>query len=230
MKRQDFTVLLILVVLFIPFFISGKLYSFYEDFNSAHGFVTSFIKFAILATYGEVIGLRIRTGNYDLKGFGILPRAIVWGILGLAIKAAFMIFSAGTPAILSYLGMKDPKAIMAGPLTGSRILIAFCISLSLNTFFSPVLMTVHKISDTQIMKYHGSLRSLFRPVNTGQILKEINWEMHWGFVLKKTIPLFWLPAHTITFLLPVGFQILFAAMLGVALGIILAFAASSKAA
>jgi hypothetical protein len=43
-------------------------------------------------------------------------------------------------------------------------------------------------------------------------------------VFKKTIPFFWIPAHTITFLLPADFRILFAAILGVALGIILAIA------
>jgi hypothetical protein len=36
----------------------------------------SFIKFSILATLGEVIGLRIKTGNYHQKGFGLIPRAI----------------------------------------------------------------------------------------------------------------------------------------------------------
>ena len=46
-----------------------------------------------------------------------------------------------------------------------------------------------------------------------------------GFVFKKTIPFFWIPAHTITFLLPGQYQVLFAALLGVALGIILSIAA-----
>jgi hypothetical protein len=46
----------------------------------------------------------------------------------------------------------------------------------------------------------------------------------WGFVFKKTIPFFWIPAHTITFLLPPDVQVLFAALLGIALGTILAVA------
>ena len=52
----------------------------------------------------------------------------------------------------------------------------------------------------------------------------MNWDVMWNFVFLKTIPLFWFPAHTITFLLPPDFQVLFAALLGIALGLILAFA------
>jgi ABC-type phosphate/phosphonate transport system permease subunit len=51
---------------------------------------------------------------------------------------------------------------------------------------------------------------------------KVNWDMQWNFVIKKTIPLFWFPVHTITFILPPTFQVLFAALLGVALGLILA--------
>ncbi|MCK7530557.1 MAG: Mpv17/PMP22 family protein [Marinilabiliales bacterium] len=43
-----------------------------------------------------------------------------------------------------------------------------------------------------------------------------------AIVLKKTIPFFWIPAQTITFLLPPEFQILFAALLSTVLGVILA--------
>jgi hypothetical protein len=228
MKKQDLIMVFILVLIFLPFLISDRIYSVYEQFNSAHAFIMSFIKFAVLATFGEVIGLRIRTGKYDLKDFGIFPRALVWGFLGIAIKAAFVIFSAGTPAVLSLLGIQDASLIISSPFSGAKILIAFCISLALNLTFSPVLMTVHKITDTQITKYNGSLSGFLKPFKTDVILKEIDWNMHWGFVLKKTIPFFWIPAHTITFLLAVNFQILFAALLGIALGIILAFSATAK--
>lgn len=75
----------------LPFFIFESVYEFYSSFNKEHGMIMSFIKFGILATIGEVIGLRIKEGVYNRKGFGILPRAIVWGFLGLTIKMAFII-------------------------------------------------------------------------------------------------------------------------------------------
>jgi hypothetical protein len=228
MKRKDLIMLLILILMFLPFIISDSIYTSYRQFNSDHGFIASFIKFGVLATYGEVVGMRIRKGNYSLKGFGVLPRAIVWGFLGLAVKASFMIFSAGTPVILSYLGFNAATSVMASAITFEKVLIAFCISLTMNLIFSPVLMTFHKITDTHIMKYRGTMNSFLHPLNVVEILKETDWKRHWGFVLKKTIPFFWIPAHTITFLLPVDFQILFAALLGIALGIILAFSSTVK--
>jgi hypothetical protein len=227
MKRQDIILLIILILLFLPFFVSDAVYSVYEKFNLEHGFITSFIKFAILASYGEVLGLRIRTGSYNLKGFGLLPRIIVWGVLGVFIKAAFIIFSAGGPAVLSFLGMNNPGAILAGPMSGLKILVAFSISLTLNLIFSPLLMTLHKMTDAHIMMNKGAISSLVTPMKIRTILSGIDWNMHWGFVLKKTIPLFWVPAHTLTFLLPVEFQILFAAILGIVLGVILAFASGT---
>ena len=46
----------------------------------------------------------------------------------------------------------------------------------------------------------------------------------WGFVFRLTIPLFWIPAHTVTFLLPTQYRTLFAALLSVVLGILLGIA------
>jgi hypothetical protein len=49
--------------------------------------------------------------------------------------------------------------------------------------------------------------------------------VQWGFVFKKTIPLFWIPAHTLTFCLPQDLQVLFAAFCSVILGLFLSIAA-----
>jgi hypothetical protein len=228
MKKQDLIFFTIIVLIFLPFFISDPLYNFYVRFNTSHGFIMSFLKFAILATYGEVLGLRIRTGKYHLDGFGLFPRMIVWGFLGLTIKAAFISFSAGGPAILAYLGMDQAASVLAGELSWGKLLAAFSISFTLNLTFSPVLMTFHRISDTHIMKFGGRMRCFINPPDVRNILEGFDWKMHWDFVLWKSIPFFWIPAHTVTFLLPVDFQILFAALLGVVLGVILAFAAGRE--
>lgn len=89
-------------------------------------------------------------------------------------------------------------------------------------------MTFHKITDTHILATGGTLCGLFTPIPMGEIMQNLNWRVQWGFVFKKTIPLFWFPAHTITFLLPGEMRVLFAALLGVALGVILAIAARKK--
>ena len=78
MKKQDFLFIILVVVVFLPFFLSDAVYDWYKSFNAAHGMVMSFLKFAILSSLGEVLGLRISAGVYNRKGFGIIPRMVVW--------------------------------------------------------------------------------------------------------------------------------------------------------
>jgi len=224
MKRTDWLAIAVCVLFFLPFFISDTIYGVYERFNGEHGMITSFIKFAILATFGESIGLRIRTGNYNQKGFGIIPRAIVWGFLGLTIKLAFVVFAVGTPAFLSFMGIKEATTAMQSSLSLMKVLVAFSISVTMNIIYAPIMMTFHKITDTHIINNGGTIQGLFKPIKFGEIVTNLNWNVQWNFVFKKTIPYFWIPAHTITFLLPVDFQVLFAALLGIVLGVLLAIA------
>ncbi len=188
----------------------------------------AFIKFAILATMGESLGLRIREGVYMKKGFGLMPRAFVWGFLGITIQMAFVVFYSGTQQFVAYAGMENVAQIMQGDVTAQKVLIAFSISALMNIFYAPVMMTAHKITDTHIVNNGGTFGGLFKRIQFVTILKGMNWDAHWNFVLKKTIPFFWIPMHTITFLLPAEMRILFAALLGIALGTILAFASLKK--
>ena len=190
--------------------------------------VMSFLKFAVLATMGEMLGLRISTGNYYFKGFGVLPRAIVWGFFGMVINMAIIVFSTGVPAFAVYLGMDDAREVFAGPMSWGKVGLAFAVSVTMNSLFGTVFMTFHKITDTHILQHGGSLRALITPIQMGKIIKNLNWDVQWNFVFKRTIPLFWFPAHTITFLLPSEARVLFAALLGVALGVLLAVAARKK--
>lgn len=232
MKKYDLIFIASVILFFLPFFLFESVYDFYEYFNHAHPFVISFIKFAILSTLGEVIGLRIRTGKYNQRGFGIVPRAFVWGFLGISIKMAFIIFSSGAPNILSILGLEFPTANPAEILSREfftnfswlQLLTAFMVSVTMNTFFAPVFMTFHKITDAHIIETGGTLRGFFTPINFAKTLQSINWKVQWDFVFKKTIPLFWYPAHTLTFLLPAEYRILFAALLGIVLGVLLSVA------
>lgn len=228
MKKHDFLFILLLVAIFLPFFVSSTIYEGYKSFNAAHGMVMSFLKFGILATLGEMLGLRISAGVYNRKGFGVLPRAVVWGLLGMGINAAMIIFSKGVPQFMEYMGMTDASSIINGAFSGEKVGIAFAISVAMNTIFAPVFMTFHKITDTHILDCRGSLRSLLTPIPMTRIITHLNWDAQWNFVFKKTIPLFWYPAHTITFLLPGEMRVLFAAILGVVLGVLLAIAARMK--
>ncbi|WP_251966185.1 hypothetical protein NEE14_015620 [Parabacteroides sp. AD58] len=228
MKKSDFLFLLLVAVLFLPFVLSPDLYAWYKSFNAAHGMIMSFLKFAILSTLGECLGLRISTGVYNRPGFGIIPRMVVWGILGVGINMAMIVFSKGVPQLLVYMGMTNAVEVMAASFCMDKFWVAFCISLGMNGIFAPVFMTFHKITDTHILQCGGSVKSLLTPIPMTQIITHLNWNVQWNFVFKKTIPFFWIPAHTVTFLLPEEARVLFAALLGVILGILLAVAARKK--
>jgi hypothetical protein len=225
MHKKDFFFILAVVIVFSPFFIFESVYEFYDTFNKSHGIIASFFKFAVLATLGEIIALRIREGKYYRNNFGVIPRAIVWGFIGITIKIAFIIFATGTPAVLKYLGLENATgALGAEGFSGIKLLTAFCTSVAMNLIFAPVFMTFHKITDTHIIWKNGSLKGFFTPIPFRKIFNNLDWDVQWNFVFKKTIPFFWIPAHTITFILPPHFRVLFAAILGIVLGVLLAVA------
>ena len=213
-----------------------------EAFNWAtahHPYIMAFFKFAILATLGEMLALRIREGVYNKPGFGVLPRMIVWGFLGMAIAMSMVIFKCGVPVFLgtvadALMGNADhavayAAVFKASEFTLGKLGIAFAVSVLMNSIVAPVMMTCHKCTDIHITDNGGTVRGLFRPIKMREIMsKKINWDIQWSLVIKKTIPLFWFPMHTITFILPANLQVLFAALLGVALGLILALAGGAK--
>ncbi len=228
MKKSDLVFVLILAAVFLPFLFIVPLTRWYHSFNTGHGMIMSFLKFAVLATLGELLGQRIKSGKYLHKRFGILPRALVWGIIGLSVKMAFIIFTKGTVPFLVYLGFTGSPEVFAGPLSLGKVGVAFCISAAMNCIYAPLMMAFHRITDTHIMEHGGSLRVLLRPIPWSRILQQLDWKVQWHFVYMRTIPFFWIPAHTLTFLMPESFQVLFAALLSIALGVILALAGKKR--
>ena len=229
MKRQDLLFALVMLAIFLPFFLFEPAYAWYTDFNSNHPMVMAFLKFGILATLGEMLGCRISTGNYTTPTFGVVPRMVVWGVLGVVISMAMTVFSIGIPGFIAKMGGEELVAAFgAESISWGKFVVALSISVMMNTFFAPVFMTFHKITDTHIAECGGSVKALFKPIPMRRLISTLNWERQWGFIFKKTIPLFWYPAHTITFMLPAEYRVLFAALLGVALGVILAIGARKK--
>lgn len=234
MKKADWILILCVIIVLTPFFIpSTGFFDWFKETTDAHKYIMAFFKFAILATLGEMLALRIREGVYNKKGFGIVPRMMVWGFLGMCITMAMVIFQKGTPYFLASVGISDLVTLQAlfaaSALTWGKVGIAFAVSVLMNSIFAPVMMTFHKCTDIHITDNGGTVRGLLRPMKMREIIsRKVNWDVQWNLVIKKTIPLFWFPAHTITFILPPTFQVLFAALLGVALGLILALAGGSK--
>ncbi|MBU0486540.1 MAG: hypothetical protein KKA07_02970 [Bacteroidetes bacterium] len=236
MKKADLGFIIVTFIIISPFLPFPFLADFQKNFlfNEQYWLITSFLKFALLATLGESLGLRIKNGVYTQKGFGLIPRAVVWGFLGIVIKMAFVIFAVGVPVLLDkFIKLEGAVASMGyGNVLDAfdagagwvRVLTAFSISVLLNLIFAPVFMTFHKITDTHILDNGGTLHGFFRWIKYSEIFPRINWFVQWDFVFKRTIPFFWIPAHTITFMLPKEYQIIFAAILGIVLGVFMATA------
>ena len=223
MKRTDLYFIVAIAAIFLPFFLSAPLYEWYSTFNASHGMVMSFLKFGILSTLGEMLGCRISTGKYVTPTFGVLPRMVVWGFLGMGINMAMIVFSKGTPMFMQYMGMTNAvEAFTADGFSMDKLWVALAVSVAMNTIFAPVFMTFHKVTEAHIAAHNGSLKALVTPIPMAERLGTLNWQAQWGFVFRKTIPFFWYPAHTITFLLPAEQRVLFAALLGIVLGVLLA--------
>jgi len=186
--------------------------------STNHPLIMAFIKFSILATMGELLGGRIVAGDW-IKPKGLFWRAVIWGFLGVIIAMAFTIFSTGVTALIS----KGLLPMFAEGSLAAKILTAFFISAFMNAIFAPTMMGFHKITDTYVDLCDGKLAN-FKNVPFLKVIDAIDFRGLVGFVFFKTIPFFWIPAHTITFLLPPVYRVLMAAFLGIALGAILGFA------
>ena len=183
----------------------------FVEITAAHPFLIGFAKFLVLATMGELLALRIVRGRWSAPA-GLGYRAVVWGLIGMAIVLVFDVFASGIAAAMS-------KSLLPGG--DSRFAFAFFVSVTMNATFAPAMMLFHRATDTFI-----ELACEQRRVRPGvaDVVAAIDWQGFVSFVLLKTIPCFWVPAHTVTFLLPPEYRVLAAAMLSIALGAILAFA------
>lgn len=240
MKKTDLIFIIVVAAIFVPFFVWEQAYDGFKWATKEHYFIMSFLKFGILATMGEMLGLRIKSGAYSQSGFGVIPRAITWGFLGMLIGAAFKLFGAGTPVLVEAMGITTPSGTptygelinnadgITATMSWYHLLAAFMISTFMNCIFAPVFMVIHKISDVHIAETGGTIKGYFSRFSIGDTMAKLDWHTIWNFLFKKTIPLFWIPAHTITFLLPTDLRVLVAAILGIALGVFMSIATKKK--
>lgn len=207
-RRGDFLWLAILAVVMALLLVPATHRAFVA-LTATHPYLTGFGKFVLLATMGELLALRIATGAWAAPP-GLLQRAFVWGLLGVVIVLVFGVFADG-------VARAQEKGLL--PWAGSRLAFAFFVSAIMNLTFAPTMMLAHRVTDTWI-----DLRHEGKEFDVADAVARIDWNGFVSFVLLKTIPLFWIPAHTLTFLLAAEYRVLAAALLSIALGAILAFA------
>lgn len=214
MKKQDLLfALLLLCVLFL--IVSPFTKDYFIYLTTSYPYIGGFLKFAILATMGELLALRLRSGSWR-KPSGLLSRAIVWGFIGIVITLIFVIFSSGVEFAMEHKYL---------PYSQYPLLQAFLISLIMNLIFAPTMMGFHKLTDAYIdLKY---MKNSWK-IPLSDIVCHVDWYRFIQFILLKTIPLFWIPAHTLTFMLPSTYRVIMAAFLSIALGLLLSFGKNPK--
>lgn len=215
MKRGDFIWIAAFLAI-CAFLLVPQTNVIFGQMTKASPYLMGFIKFAILATMGELLAIRIVRGDYH-KPAGLIWRMIIWGGIGMLITLMFNVFAGGVITAMD-------KGYL--PFKGNNLAFAFFTSTIMNCFFAPTFMALHKYTDTMLdMRAENS-----GVVTIKGITERIDWYQFVSFVILKTIPFFWIPAHTITFMLAPEYRVLVAAFLSIALGMILSFAKKSKTA
>lgn len=181
--------------------------------SEAHPYIGGFIKFAILATMGDILGKRIASGEYQLS-VQVIMRAIVWGIIGCMVTLVFPVFMGGA-------GAAQAGGLL--PFAGISFVQAFCGSSIMNLTFAPAMNTFHRVLDMWI---EASAKK--ESVNLRKIISQIDWVNFVTFNWLKVGIFFWIPVHTIVFLLPENLRVIVAAFCSIALGIILSFASKKS--
>ena len=127
MKKSDIFVLTAVVLCLLPFFFCECVLDGYMQVNASHPYVMAFIKFAVLATFGEMLALRIKSGIYYKSDFGVFPKMIVWGFLGIWIAFAMKVFAVGVPIIVEKIGADGLTAAMSQGFSAWKLLGAFLL-------------------------------------------------------------------------------------------------------
>jgi hypothetical protein len=183
--------------------------------TDAHPYIGGFIKFSILATMGDLLGIRVLKGDWAIPK-GIFYKAIVWGIIGLMVTLVFTVYMGGTAAA---------QASARLPFKGSSLAQAFFGSTIMNLTFGPMMMFFHRFTDMYIdTKYEKNGGR----VTMSELIDKNNWHSLVEFSWLKTCPFFWIPAHTAVFMLPLQYRVLVSAFLSIALGLLLALARKGK--
>ncbi len=164
----------------------------YVDFVKTYPIISGMIQFAILGPIGEYLAIKIKKQKWHYTFTQTLLKAISWAVLAIFIKYAFVGFGGFIKELVSDKLL--PNAALHGFLN------AFLRSSFTNIMFGPVLVFLHRVFDGAIEKkcsFTGIDKALFSLI--------------W----------FWIPAHTVTFTLPVYYQMGLAAIWSLALGLIL---------
>ena len=173
----------------------------YISWVSNNPLLSAAIQFGILGTLGEFISAAIKNKKITPIGnwWQTIAKVIAWALLGIIIKYGFVGMKGAVRALIDH--HLFPQFFSTG------LGWAFSVSVITNLFFGPQMMFIHRLEDN-LIAYKWDLTGLQNAFLT----------LIW----------FWIPAHTVTFMLPKEMQIGLAAIWSVMLGIIMGITAPKK--
>ncbi|MDR3762805.1 MAG: hypothetical protein P4M01_01780 [Acidobacteriota bacterium] len=173
--------------------------------TKAHPLPMSFIKFALLATFGECLKTRIDTGGWFPKR--LLLRACSWGVFGMWISLCFPFMVGGVDEL-----------IKVGEWPAQFKVVSLVLWLNYLGGYAFFMMLTHYWADSMIARGPMWPWAVFG--NPGSA--------RWCKIVWCAITFFWNPVHIVTFSLPPIWRTLWAAYVSMAFGLILSFAAGRK--
>lgn len=166
----------------------------YIEFVKTYPIISAMIQFAILGTLGDMVSYWIINKKFVLP---YKTKIIFLKMLEWAFLAVLIKY-----AFVGFNGFVQALIEHSFLPNLSGIGKSFAISTTMNLQFGPFLVLMHRLLDNLIAR-------------------QKNWKnIDKGFY---SLLWFWIPAHTITFILPKELQIGLAAIWSLALGIILGF-------
>lgn len=176
-----------------------ELLNLYVNWVKAMPIISAMIQFAILGTFGEVISRWIRSKSFRYP-FGL--KITLWKMVVWAILAIGIKYAfKGFTGFVEYL---EAHNLLPALGTFGK---AFAISAFMNMQFGLTLVLAHRALDN-LPEKHKNWQNLDKSI----------FSLVW----------FWIPAHTVTFVLPELYRIGLAALWSVVLGVILGLFSQKK--
>lgn len=196
-----------IVILVMPVTRTG-----FIQFTEIHPYLGGFFKFFVLASMGDMLGIRILKGQWEFPD-GFFLKAVVWGILGMMITLVFTVF---------FTGAAGAQASGRLPFESSKVALAFFGSFLMNTTFGPMMYIYHKFGDMYVDMMMEKKKGKLDHITLRAMVDRVDWYGMVSFSWLKTCLFIWIPLHTIVFLLPPEYRVLASAFLSILLGIIVA--------
>lgn len=178
-----------------------------------HKYPMAFVKFAILATMGELLASRILHKRWN-RPKGFWAKVAVWGVYGMLLSVMFDFNGYGARGAVA-------DGMLPAPADGfgRALLVAFYTSLFHNSTMGVMYMASHRVWDTLIDRTVDNCQ----PPGFMGAVEAVDWLGFIKIIVLKMVPFFWIPVHTVVFLLPNEYRILVSAYLSIALGAMMAY-------